>query len=54
MNTKAYTDYLKAVDSGSIPNRPLAANSIARKFYRLPETAKLRDVILHVRADEGK
>lgn len=50
---RAYTDYLKAVDSGAIPNRPLAANSIAKKFYRLPEGATLRDVILHVRADEA-
>jgi len=47
---RAYTEYLEAVDSGAIPN--VAAGTIARQYYRLPETATLRDVILHVRADE--
>jgi ubiquinol oxidase len=47
---RAYTDYLNAVDRGDIPNVP--AGDIAKRYYRLPEDAKLRDVILHVRADE--
>jgi len=47
---RAYNDYLKAVDNGDIPNRP--APAIAIQYYRLPPDATLRDVILHVRADE--
>jgi len=47
---RAYTDYLAAVDSGAIPNVP--AGEIAKRYYRLPDDATLRDVILHVRADE--
>ncbi|KAJ3221224.1 hypothetical protein HK099_003676 [Clydaea vesicula] len=47
---EAYTDYLKAIDDGSIPNVP--APEIAKKYYRLPENATLRDCVLHVRADE--
>jgi len=47
---RAYTDYLNAVDRGDIPNVP--AGDIAKRYYRLPEDATLRDVILHVRADE--
>lgn len=50
---RAYTDYLKAVDSGAIPNHVLSERSIAKRFYRLPDGATLRDVILHVRADEA-
>ena len=50
---RAYTDYLKAVDSGAIPNKELSNTSIAKRFYRLPDGSTLRDVILHVRADEG-
>jgi len=47
---RAYTSYLEAVESGKIPNQP--APDIAKKYYRLPEDATLRDVILMVRADE--
>eukprot|EP01006_Ploeotia_vitrea_P037937 TRINITY_DN66190_c10_g6_i1.p1 TRINITY_DN66190_c10_g6~~TRINITY_DN66190_c10_g6_i1.p1 ORF type:complete len:350 (-),score=162.21 TRINITY_DN66190_c10_g6_i1:23-1024(-) len=46
----AYTDYLNAIDDGSLPNQP--APEIARKYWLLPESATLRDVVLHVRADE--
>ena len=38
------------IKQGAIPNVP--AGEIAKKYYSLPEDAKLRDVILHVRADE--
>ena len=38
------------MDRGDIPNVP--AGDIAKRYYRLPEDATLRDVILHVRADE--
>lgn len=46
----AYTDYLKAIDDGSLPNND--APEIAKQYYRLPANAKIRDVVLHVRADE--
>mmetsp|Transcript_152237 Transcript_152237/g.469004 ORF Transcript_152237/g.469004 Transcript_152237/m.469004 type:complete len:300 (-) Transcript_152237:49-948(-) len=48
---RAYNDYLAAVDSGAIPNRP--APEIAKHYYRLAPNATLRDVILCVRADEA-
>lgn len=47
---QAYTDYLTAIDRGAIPNGP--APDIAKLYYRLPEHATIRDVVLHVRADE--
>jgi len=46
----AYTAFLRAVDEGKFVNAP--APDIAINYYRLPADAKLRDVILHVRADE--
>ncbi|CEP00236.1 unnamed protein product (mitochondrion) [Plasmodiophora brassicae] len=46
----AYTAYLEAVDAGKFENE--IAPSFAQRYYRLPETARLRDIILHVRADE--
>jgi hypothetical protein len=48
---RAYNDYIQAIDRGEIVNRP--AGSIARKYYRLADDATLRDVVLHVRADEN-
>lgn len=48
---RAYTDYLSSIDNGKIPNR--AAPEIARNYYYLGEEATMRDVILHVRADEA-
>eukprot|EP00212_Chloropicon_laureae_P003768 CAMPEP_0197485672 /NCGR_PEP_ID=MMETSP1311-20131121/599_1 /TAXON_ID=464262 /ORGANISM="Genus nov. species nov., Strain RCC856" /LENGTH=385 /DNA_ID=CAMNT_0043028397 /DNA_START=151 /DNA_END=1308 /DNA_ORIENTATION=- len=47
---RAYTDYLRAVDEGKIPN--VSAGEVAKTYYRLDDSATLRDVILHVRADE--
>lgn len=47
---RAYNDYLKAVENGDIENKP--APAIAIQYYRLAPDATLRDVILHVRADE--
>lgn len=47
---RAYTEYLQAIDSGAIANVP--AGGFARKYYHLPDDAKLRDIVLHVRADE--
>lgn len=48
---RAYTDYLASLDSGKLSNKP--APAIARDYYRLPENAKMREVVLHVRADEA-
>lgn len=47
----SYTLYLKEIDEGRSPN--VAAPTIAKKYWKLPEDATLRDVILLVRADEA-
>ena len=47
----SYTHYLKEIDEGRSPNIP--APAIARRYWKLPETATLRDVVLMVRADEA-
>lgn len=47
----SYTLYLREVDEGRSPNVP--APEIARTYWKLPETATLRDVILVVRDDEA-
>ncbi len=47
----SYTQYLAEVDSGAHTNVP--APQIAIDYWGLPETAKLRDVIIAVRADEA-
>mmetsp|Transcript_2292 Transcript_2292/g.6864 ORF Transcript_2292/g.6864 Transcript_2292/m.6864 type:complete len:365 (+) Transcript_2292:80-1174(+) len=46
----AYSDYLRGIDAGEIANKP--APEIAKQYYRLPDDATIRDVVLHVRADE--
>jgi len=47
----SYTQYLAEIDSGRSPNLP--APDIAKRYWKLPETATLRDVVLVVRADEA-
>lgn len=47
----SYTHYLRDLDDGNSPNVP--APAIARHYWKLPEDALLRDVILVVRADEA-
>jgi ubiquinol oxidase len=47
----SYTHYLKELDEGRSPNVP--APAIARLYWKLPEDATLRDVVLVVRADEA-
>lgn len=47
----SYTAYLAEIDAGRVPNVP--APKIARDYWRLPEDATLRDVVLVVRADEA-
>jgi len=47
----SYTMYLKELDEGRSPN--VAAPDIAKHYWKLPEDATLRDVVLVVRADEA-
>lgn len=47
----SYTQYLAEIDSGRVPN--VAAPQIAIDYWRLPPEARLRDVVLAVRADEA-
>ena len=47
----SYTHYLEEIDSGRVENVP--APQIALKYWNLPSTARLRDVVIVVRADEA-
>lgn len=47
----SYTEYLAGVDDGHYANVP--APNIAIDYWKLPPDARLRDVILVVRADEA-
>jgi ubiquinol oxidase len=47
----SYTLYLKEIDEGRSAN--VAAPAIARRYWKLPDDATLRDVVLVVRADEA-
>eukprot|EP00245_Coleochaete_scutata_P018603 TRINITY_DN9774_c0_g1_i1.p1 TRINITY_DN9774_c0_g1~~TRINITY_DN9774_c0_g1_i1.p1 ORF type:complete len:414 (+),score=67.56 TRINITY_DN9774_c0_g1_i1:151-1392(+) len=47
----SYTEFLKEIDNGNIPNVP--APQIAIDYWSLPKDAKLRDVVVVVRADEA-
>lgn len=47
----SYTLYLDELDQGRSPNVP--APAIARHYWKLPDDATLRDVVLVVRADEA-
>ncbi len=47
----SYTEYLAGVDSGKYENIP--APQLAINYWHLPADAKLRDVIIVVRADEA-
>lgn len=48
----SYTQYLAEVDAGRLENVP--APQIAIDYWQLPQKARLRDVILAVRADEAE
>jgi ubiquinol oxidase len=48
----SYTGYLAQVDSGAVENVP--APQIARDYWKLAPDARLREVIIAVRADEAK
>jgi ubiquinol oxidase len=47
----SYTHYLEEIDSGRVENVP--APQIALNYWNLPSTARLRDVVIVVRADEA-
>jgi ubiquinol oxidase len=47
----SYTHYLAEIDEGRTPNVP--APAIAKRYWKLPDDATLRDVVLVVRADEA-
>ena len=47
----SYTSFLAEIDAGRIANCP--APDIAKRYWRLPGDATLRDVVLVVRADEA-
>jgi len=48
----SYTQYLEEIDSGRVEN--VAAPQIAIDYWKLPAGARLRDVVLVVRADEAE
>ena len=47
----SYTNYLAEIDEGRSAN--VAAPEIAKRYWGLPQDARLRDVVLVVRADEA-
>ena len=47
----SYTHYLAQIDAGEVENTP--APSIAIEYWNLGEDARLRDVVIAVRADEA-
>jgi len=48
---RSYTEFLAEIDSGKIENVP--APRIAIDYWKLPEDATLRDVVIVVREDEA-
>jgi ubiquinol oxidase len=47
----SYTAYLNEIEAGRLPNPP--APQVAIDYWKLPADARLRDVIIVVRADEA-
>ena len=47
----SYTQYLEEIDAGKIDNVP--APQIAKAYWNLPDDARLRDVVIVIRADEA-
>jgi ubiquinol oxidase len=47
----SYTQYLAQIDAGQVENLP--APQIAIDYWHLPKTARLREVVIAVRADEA-
>ncbi len=47
----SYTQYLEQIDAGLVENVP--APQIAKDYWNLPEDARLREVVIVIRADEA-
>jgi ubiquinol oxidase len=47
----SYTEYLEEIDAGKVEN--VAAPDIAKDYWKLPDNARLRDVVEVIRADEA-
>lgn len=47
----SYTQYLEQIDAGQVENVP--APQIAKEYWGLPDDARLRDVVIVIRADEA-
>jgi ubiquinol oxidase len=48
----SYTQYLEQIDAGKVDN--VLAPQIALDYWQLPANARLRDVVIAVRADEAE
>ena len=48
----SYTEYLNEIDSGRIEN--IAAPQIAIDYWKLAPDARLKDIVIAVRADEAR
>ncbi|MFK7753841.1 MAG: alternative oxidase [Sedimentitalea sp.] len=48
----SYTSYLAEIDAGEVENVP--APQLAIDYWQLPQTARLRDVVIVIRADEAE
>jgi len=47
----SYTQYLAQIDAGKVEN--VVAPQIAKDYWKLPADARLRDVVIVIRADEA-
>ncbi|WP_227268968.1 alternative oxidase [Roseobacter weihaiensis] len=47
----SYTQYLEQIDAGNVEN--VAAPQIAKDYWKLPDNARLREVVIVIRADEA-
>lgn len=48
----SYTQYLEEIDAGRVENEP--APQIAKDYWNLPDDARLREVVVVIRADEAE
>ncbi|MCY4179718.1 MAG: alternative oxidase [Litoreibacter sp.] len=48
----SYTQYLEQIDAGNVENVP--APQIAKDYWNLPDDARLREVVIVIRADEAE
>lgn len=48
----SYTQFLEQIDAGIVENVP--APQIAKDYWELPDDARLREVVIVIRADEAE